>query len=154
MTDVIEENIRNSGYNLAKELIQSKTPFKIIFFNLNNWDKPLPQYVMKEFPYQYALDFEEDIIKKIKVTDNEIHLKTIIDDIEYSKILYAEEIAGLADIYGTTIFINPFEPQTVTPDREELFDWDDIKQGLVNELGLDEKHVKRSIQAFKKSKKN
>ena len=48
----IKELMIKQGASLMKLFIQEKVPFKVVIWNYDNWDEPLPEEIMIKYPMQ------------------------------------------------------------------------------------------------------
>ena len=154
MNNIIKEVMRENAHRLVSELIEQGVAFRLIIWNNDDWNLPLPDDVMKKFPKQLILDLKEHSLETSEVIEGIIYLNASFDsEDEWSKELIPEDIVGILDFDGQPFQINSFYPDEILPDiiRDELFPKtkDDIVEFL-EEYGIEKKDAIRSINVFLK----
>lgn len=152
----IKEQMRENAHSLVEIMILEGQPFRIVLWNNDNWDMPLPDTIMESFPSQLVLDIKEMALQESYIDENtgEIVLVTMFNNREYSKILNYDEIVGILDLNGQPYVLNTFkqEKQTemIVSDMINSFvpkTVDDLVELAVSD-GIPEENAKRSIDAF------
>jgi hypothetical protein len=155
LTIDIKETMRDNARNLAEIMILEDQPFRLILWNNDNWDKPLPENIMKSFEHQIVLDIKEMTLEEsfIDEATGEIVLVSSFGGEEYSKVLEYDEIIAILDLQGQPYMINNFPqdgPEEL-PDEIEYIrevttkeDWLD----MAVEGGIPREAAEKSMNAF------
>jgi len=152
----VKDVMRTMAYELTELLILEDSPFRLIIWNNNDWDKPLPDDIMEKFPAQIVIDIKELALKDSFIDENsgELIINTYFNNIPYSKILDFEEIVAILDLDGQPLIVNNFEPSTPVNkpvlNRNNLKNKKDLVNLIVSE-GINEEDAYRSVNAFIKN---
>jgi hypothetical protein len=151
----IKEVMRENARELVEIMILDKQEFRLILWNNDNWDKPLPENIMKSFEHQLILDIKEMALDRTYIDEatGEIILVSSFGNEEYSKVLDYDEIIAVLDLTGQPYIINNFTqeeevqmiPYETTPLTREA--WID----MATEGGLPKEAVEKSMDAFIKN---
>jgi len=158
LTFEVKEVMRENAHSLVETLILEEVPFRIVLWNNDNWDSPLPKKIMETFPKQLVLDIKEMALRTSYLNEStgEIILSTAFESREYSKILHYDEIIAVLDLKGQPYLLNNF-PQDTVKDIKTLFrepaskkEWIEI----ATSGGITAEAAERSISAFIKHNPN
>jgi hypothetical protein len=159
LPESVKDVMRTMAYELAELLILEDFPFRLIIWNNDNWNKPLPDNIMEKFPAQIVIDIKELALKDSFIDENtgELIINTYFNDAPYSKVLDFEEIVAILDLDGQPLIVNNFEPETPfnkpVLNRKKLQNKKDLVDLIVSE-GIDEEDAYRSVNAFIKNNPN
>jgi hypothetical protein len=152
MKKEIKEVLRESAMSLVEIMLLEKESFRIVLWNNDNWNEPLPQRILEAFPTQLVLDIKEQALEDsyIDPATGEIIICTTFDGNEYLKVLDYGELIAVLSLEGQPYILNDF-PQ----DKEKRVVY---KHQLVDELvemvssdGIPEEAVKKSVDCFMKN---
>ena len=115
----VKETMRESAYSLLEIMILENFPFRVVLWNNNNWDKPLPKDIMASFPSQIVLDIKEMALEESYIDENtgEVIIATMFEGNEYTKSIIYDEIVAILDLQGQPYILNNFEQNTILPDK-------------------------------------
>jgi len=155
LTYDVKEVMRENALSLVEVMLLEGVPFRIVLWNNDNWDMPLPEKIMQAFPTQLVLDIKEAALDESFVDEKtgEVIITTVFEGNEYSKVLHYGEIIAVLDLDGQPYVLNNFAQEpleaTVTDVMKELM------PSTVNELvsiavseGISEEGARRSINCF------
>jgi hypothetical protein len=153
----IKETMRENARNLVEIMILEEQPFRLILWNNDNWDKPLPDSVMESFEHQIVLDIKDMTLKESYVDDatgNIVLIGSFEGEI-LTKILEYDEIIAILDLKGQPYMINNFEPEDIDEELEIEYirnitskeEW--IEMAI--DGGLPRDAVEKSINVFLKN---
>ncbi len=148
----VKEVMRDNAHNLLEIMIEERVPFRIVIWNNNNWDNPLPENVMDAFPMQLVLDIKEMALDEsyIDASTGEIILVTMFEGKEYEKVVDYEEIVAILDLSGQPYILNNFEQDNIKPDK--VFSITPTsKEDIINQVvqdGVPKEAAARSVSAF------
>jgi hypothetical protein len=110
------ELMRENAYTLLEMLIMEKSPFRIVIWNADNWNRPLPHSIMDDFPTQLVLDIKEEALDDSFVDEftGEVIISTMFEGIEHYKTVLYDEIIAILDLDGQPYLLNNFYPETDT----------------------------------------
>lgn len=148
-TELIRETMRDNAMSLIEIMILEKQPFRLILWNNDSWDRPLPKEIMESYPVQIVLDIKEDSLLDSFVEKGEVYIKTFFNEETYIKLLEREEILAILDLSGEPLLINNFT-KDIDKIEEVPARVDDLINFAVNH-GIPEENIKRSIAAFTKA---
>jgi len=148
----IKEVMRESARELVEIMLLDNQEFRLIIWNNNNWDKPLPESIMKSFKDQLILDIKEMALDDSYVDEatGELILVSSFGGEEYSKVLEYDEIIAVLDLSGQPYIINNFSQEEQEEDivYEKIpltkNDWID----MATDGGIPRENAERSINAF------
>lgn len=153
----IKEQMRENARSLVEIMVLEEQPFRIVLWNNDNWNMPLPDTIMESFPSQLVLDIKEMALQESYIDENtgEIVLVTMFSNREYSKILNYDEIVGILDLSGQPYILNTFKQEEKESELQlsEMMNSfvpktiDDLVELAVSN-GIPEENAKRSINAF------
>lgn len=114
----IRELMRENAYSFLELLILEKQPFRIVLWNADNWNRPLPDSIMDNFPTQLVLEIQDMALEDSFVDENtgEIIITTIFEDMEFFKTVLYDEIIAILDLEGQPYILNNFYPETGSED--------------------------------------
>jgi len=143
------------AYELLKNLIQTQTPFRIVLWTENNWDKPLPEDVLKKFPNQLVLDIDNDSLKDSYI-DKDIVISTWFNGEQYTKVVKDYEIAGILELNGTPMIVNNFRTlNTGSNLKEGKIDLEKICDIIQKEIPESQYNgIINSLNAFQRNNKD
>ena len=134
--------VTRNSFLVLKEFVGGKLPFRLVLWNYDKWDKPLPKSIMQTFPHHLVLDVKNDTLKHSYVSEDE---KVIIVT-EFNGEIYTKEIRDV-EIYAITDFEANCYVLNLLPNIEDIgeTDIDYIKEKTQEQ---------KSISAFKNNNKN
>lgn len=143
MNKDIHKLINKNVYELARTMVTHKEPFKLIIWNNDDWDRPLPDYIMMDYPEHIVLDLESEEFEDCFVNESkEIVLNIYFADDPYTKILKPEDIVGVFTIQGEAISVNT-KYNKITNDITRS----DILRSL-QEVGINKLQSVKSLDSF------
>ena len=144
----IRDLMRENSYRLVAELIHKQYPFRLVIWNNDNWDIPLPKEIVNKFPLQIILDFVGFSLQNSFIYEDNVFLLTSFEDeIVWTKQLEFDEIIAVLDLEGNPIQINNFPPEEDTPNSPRIENEKDLLHELLLE-GIDKNSALKSINAF------
>ena len=157
LTKEVRETMRENAYSLLETMILEDVPFRLVLWNNNNWDKPLPTSIMDAFPTQLVLDIKEMALDESYIDEStgETIITTMFEGVEYSKVIIYDEIIAILDLVGQPYILNNFEPDVVQADK--VFQEKDISFSpktkedileLVISDGVPKEAASKSMEAF------
>jgi 23S rRNA pseudoU1915 N3-methylase RlmH len=150
----VREMMRTNAHNLVKVLLNKEQEFRLVIWNNDDWDEPLPENIMSRFPLQLVLDFKGETLEYSFVEDNRdiILVAAFTEGERFEKQLLPEDIVAILDLDGQPMQVNNFSPEEVKPDkvRESIETKDDLIKFL-EEDGIPKEAALRSLNAFQKN---
>jgi len=104
--EVIKEILRLNGFRLVYAFVEEQEPFRLVILNNNNWDKPLPDYILENHPDFLSLDIKENELVNSYTEDGEIYISVYFGEELYNKKLYKEEIYVISNFDDHPYHIN------------------------------------------------
>jgi len=156
LTQEVKEVMRENAMALVAVLLDEGVPFNLVLWNKDNWDKPLPEEIMKKFPVQLPLDMKEQTLEDSYFEALEgIVINTFFQGKEYSKILEEDEILGILDLSGHPLQLNNFKPneEDVKNTKNTIKTKEELLSSLVAD-GISEEGAQRSINIFLENNPN
>ena len=151
LTEEVKEVMRENAMALIAVLLDEEVPFNLVLWNKNNWDKPLPEDIMKKFPLQIPLDVKEQTLEDSYFEEGiGVVINTFFHGKEYSKVLQEEEILGILDLAGHPLQLNNFKPEIEEKVKKEIGTKKELLSSLVAE-GITEEGANNSINMFLKN---
>ncbi len=150
MPDSVKETMRENAFGLVEIMLLEGTPFRLVLWNLDNWDYELPPEVIEKFPIQIILDIKNAALEESYVDDNtgEIIINTYFNNSPFSKMLRYDEILAVLDENGNPLIVNNFKPNDGAPKmKKNIFSKEDIIKMVALE-GVSEENAIKSIEAF------
>jgi len=153
----IREQMRQNAYELIEIMLLEAQEFRIVLWNNDNWNAPLPAVIMESFPTQIVLDIKDMALDESYVDENtgEIIIVTSFEGSEYSKVLEYDEVLAVLDLAGQPYMLNNFPMEE--PEEEEMENpymiprtRADLIELAVSD-GLEEETVVKSIDSFLKN---
>jgi len=94
MNEDVIEYLRNTVWDLSINFIEEQTPFFMVLFNNDDWDKPLPENVMENNKDFLTIEISGETLQNIIYDyDNDvIHLQTYFNNIPFSKNVTIDDI--------------------------------------------------------------
>ncbi len=149
-----------TNYELVKAMITDKREFRLVLWNNNNWDTPLPDEIMEKYPNEITLDFKETAFDNSFVDEEgKIVLSTMFADTEYLKVLSHDEILAVIDIEtNRAMSLNIFLPRNIS-----IKETDETINNMAQQISkptnkvtmsndnIDPATSKRSLEAFKRN---
>jgi hypothetical protein len=120
-----KEEFREKMLDIIEMFIMYQIPFNIQIINNDNWDKPLPEFILNDPSFKnnlflsivnYSLEssfIEED-------TGNIVLTVVFGENLIYKKYLLPEEPMFLYDINGNLIIAKPFIEQILPKSKPKL----------------------------------
>jgi len=153
MTDNIKNVLRENMYMMLIAYLVDKRPFRILLWQDNEWDKPLPQKVLEDHPKILTLDILDHALDSSYVEESEIAIiVTKFGEIEYSRAILPENILGIVDFdqnFGAQQF-NYFPPDE--ENMRAIRTYDDIVNTLTEVYEVPKTNAIKSLKAFKRDK--
>jgi len=159
----VKDALRESALEIAEILLLEDQEFRIVIWNNDNWNNPLPQRIMEAFPTQLVLDIKEQSLEDSYVDENtgEIVICTVFDGVEYMKILEIGELIAVLSLDGQPYILNDFpqEDNVIHEIVKEIRDntayifptsFDEMVEMLTSD-GIPEEGAKRSLEMFMKN---
>jgi len=154
LTYEIREVMRESARALVEIMILENKPFRIVLWNDDNWNKPLPKRIMDAFPIQIVLDIKDAALDNSYIDEStgEIILVTVFDEEEYSKVLEYDEIIAVLDLDGQPYILNNFvkeKPLTIENIASSFIPQTkaEVIEMVISD-GIPKEDAERSINAF------
>jgi len=119
----IREVMRDNAINLVEALLSDNQPFRLVLWNNNNWNAPLPDNIMESFPIQLVIDIKQMALEESFVNDKtgDVIITTMFEGIEYQKVLDYDEILAVLDLDGQPYILNNFKPELNLEDSVKEF---------------------------------
>jgi len=94
MNEDVINYLRNTVWDLSINFIEEQTPFFMVLFNNDDWDKPLPENVMENNKDFLTIEISGETLQNIKYDyDNDIiHLQTYFNNVPFSKNVTIDDI--------------------------------------------------------------
>jgi hypothetical protein len=147
MNKKVINTMRENAIILLGELLLHKEKFSLVLWNKDNWDKPLPDRIMSEFPVTIMLDFKGDTLvdSYLDKETGRCYISTDFDGTVYKKEVEFDEIHVIMDLDGRPYLVNDFIPASI---GQDFMDETGIVSDLHNE-GHEIEDIERSVNAFK-----
>ena len=146
----LKDLLRVNIYELLVTFIEEQVPFKIILWNRDDWDMPLPEQTMKNYPLQLVLEISGETLSSAEIVDDMVQIRASFEgNMEWTKIIGYHDTVGIISLEGNPYQINNFYPEDDDIEQPLRF----TKQELLLSLQMDgvlEEDAKRSIEAFAK----
>ena len=163
LTDEVKEVLREQALSLVEILLLENVPFRIVLWNNDNWNMPLPDTIMEAFPTQLVLDIKQMALAESYVDEQtgEVIIATAFEGKEYLKVLEYDEIVAVLDLAGQPMILNNFKQDNKKLKVEELTISDmglpktkeDLMEMIISD-GVPEEAARRSINIFMKNNQN
>jgi len=158
LTEDIKDVMRENAHNLVEIMLLEQVPFRLVLWNNDNWNKDLPDEIMKNFPSQILLDIKEAALEESYIDEatGEIIITTNFYNEEYMKVLEFDEIVAVLDLTGQPYILNNFQPEEKIKETPEEFlsfvpkTVDELVEMAVAE-GIPAENAEKSINAFMKN---
>jgi len=123
LTLEVRELMRENALDLVEIMIQEQQPFRIVIWNNDNWNQPLPDIIMESFPVQIVLDIKQMALEESFVDENtgEVIITTMFEGIEYQKVLEGGEIIAILDLAGQPYVLNNFKQEETEEEIKDDF---------------------------------
>lgn len=148
------------SFNILKYYMENKIECKLMMWNNDNWDYPLPTEIMENFKVHLNLDIKGELLERSFIKDNKIIINTMFIDKEYSKYLEFGEIFAILDEKGQPIILNQY-PQLTKEDKLKIYysiedptNTKELIESIISKTNADPTLVKNSINSFAKNNKN
>jgi len=162
LSSIVTEVMREAALNIVEIMILEEQEFRIVIWNNDNWNEPLPERIMEAFPTQLVLDIKEQslIDSYIDEKTGEIVLCTVFDGIDYAKVLELGEIIAVLSLDGQPLILNDFPQEKILSEIDEIRDINDqymfpkSVQDMVEMIsadGIKESAAEHSINMFLKN---
>jgi len=135
--------LRENAYKIVKEFIIQKYEFRLIIWNLDDWEESLPDHIMEEFETHLVLDIKGDTLLNSEINeDGLVVIKASFEDgLENEKVLFPEDIVAILESDGRTIHVNNFGPEDEL--SKAITSRSEVIASMVH-MGLDAKSSKKS----------
>jgi len=159
-SDNLKDLMRENAYDLVSMFILEQIPFRIVMWNMDDWDNELPEYIMESSPIQIILDIKDNTLEESYLDEDtgEVFINTYFEDIPYSKLLNLDDIVAITDLDGHPYLINSFKPDIILkaldPNHTNIKQTKDVlhtKKDVIEILslnGIPKKAAKKSVSAF------
>ena len=156
MKEEIKEVLRESAMSLVEILLLEKESFRIVLWNNNNWNEPLPKRILEAFPTQLVLDIKEQALDDsyIDPATGEVIICTIFDGVEYLKVLKHGELIAVLSIEGNPYILNDFpQDKEIVKEERVVYGPQSVEElvEMVSSEGIPEEVVKKSVECFMKN---
>jgi len=160
MTNEVKNVLRESAMSLVEIMLLENEPFRIVLWNNDNWNAPLPKRILESFPTQLVLDIKDQALDDsyIDPATGEIIICTVFDGAEYIKVLEYGEIIAVLSLDGQPYILNDFaqdkEEEVLTAKEERVVyepqSVDELVE-IVSSEGIPKESAKKSIDCFMKN---
>jgi len=148
----IQEKMRISAYEILVNLIENNEPFGLVMWNNDNWDLPLPEDVMEQFPTTITLNIEGEVLERVEFTeDGKVDLDIMFGDTEYFKEIEMGEIVALVNLKTGQPYIVCDFPQVEKPELIVEEDDGSWKRPTTKDEWIDLECNEVSVDAFIKN---
>ena len=159
-SDNIKDILRENAYSVMTQLISEYTPFRLVLWQNDNWDIPLPKDILERMPDHLTLDISTEVLDHISYEeDGSVVLCIMFGDTEYYKVVEYDEIVAIVSMqdgqpYALCNF--PQEPK-VQKDYEDIVKRPETREQWIQEIvedGIDVESAERSVSSFMKYNEN
>jgi hypothetical protein len=158
LTYEVKETMRENAKALVESMILDRVPFRLVLWNNDNWNMPLPDEIMTSFPTQIVLDIKEQSLDDSFVDENtgEIIISTVFLTKEFHKVVEYDEIIAVLDFTGQPYILNNFKMEEKIT-LEQVVQENFLPQTktevieMVMSEGIPVESAQRSINAFIKN---
>ena len=152
-SELVREVLMLNGYRLVYTFIAESEPFRLVLWNNDSWDKPLPENIMENYPEELILDFTDDVLTNCYTEEGEIHISVYFDDEIYHKKLFAWEIIAVSNLSGYAYHVNNFNFDDFNEalNKEVLFEPLEIIETISENENLEPQVVGNSLFSLLKN---
>jgi len=150
----VKEVLRESAMSLVEILLLEQEPFRLVIWNNNNWNAPLPDVIQESFPVQLVLDIKEQSLQEsyIDPATGEIIICTVFEGEEYLKVLKLGEIIAILGLEGQPYILNDFVQEDKEDELMYIYPKNvDEMVNTVSSLGIPKEAVEKSMHCFMKN---
>ena len=151
ITNRIKDILIENMYEMLSIYISEGRSFGLYIWEEDNWDKPLPLYIIEEYGQLLLLNVTEEVIKDMIIDSDGLYvIKYKFGEEFYIKTLRPEYIYSLLDNENGICQINDFIPPEGI--KGVIGTYEDIENNLVEIFKIPRENAKKSLEVFKNNK--